>query len=400
MDTRVLFYVYILNEEHEVDGILAGWEEQTELRFYPQDNYTVVVMELATEWENGLDELLQGIRPLKRGLDELLLGSAIVLISGGSDWDAGLGRAGQLTCRSPVLHLELPGGRLARMDWGWPDGRAYYIYQSRPGGGIHQLDREFLISELPLMDANLAKLDQLTIFYRERRETVSAEKRDLDEKLSKVLYQHFVPSGSDREVLEELEQAVNNLSSAYGMLAGSYRLMREGRYVMQEQIASFIKLTRNHKSVFDKETVGSIIGGYDHEIQKLRQLEDDLQDSTQNFQAGIDVVRSRIDIMMSRKSLELQGRSLVFQVAAGFIEFIIVAYYALSLWKTVAPDPFHDHPGLMFFIAIMFSGEITFVTHLLAEKIQGEKLDRKKTVVSLLLLAVTLLAMVYLSLAK
>ena len=299
-----------------------------------------------------------------------------------------------------MLRLELPGGRLARLDWGWPDDRAYYLYQSKQGDGIHHLDREFMVHELPLMDANLAKLDQLSTFYQERRETVAAEKRDLDEKLSKVLYQQFVPSGNDREVLEELEHAVDNLSSTYGMLAGSYRLMREGRYVMQEQIASFIKLTRNQKNVFNKENVGTIVGIYEHETQKLKYLEDDLQDSTQNFQAGIEVVRSRIDIMMSRKSLELQGRSLVFQVAAGFIEFIIIAYYTLSLWKTIAPDPFHDHPGWMFFLAVLFSGNITYVTHLLAEKIQGEDLDRRKSISSLVLLAVTLLVMAYLSLAK
>ena len=244
------------------------------------------------------------------------------------------------------------------------------------------------------MDARLAKIEHLALYYREQRETVQKEKRELEARLSQILYSQFGLQRSDRETLEAMELSVNSLSTAYGIQAGNYRLVREGRLLQEEQIEGFQEQVRNlTRTVLDRKTVGGILGYYQQELIKMKNLESDLLTTRQNIQAGIDMVRSRLEILMSRKSLELQRRSLVFQVAAGSIEFIVIAYYTMSLWKTVA----HLSPWLMLVFAMVFAGEVVYATHLLAERIQGEKVSRRKVYASFGVVMLTLFAMVGLS---
>lgn len=404
METRVIHYRYLLADDidqAEGPGLSSLSADMTggSVYFYPLNKLKVMVMELDAPWEDGLDRLDQGLAALNKGIDDSLLASATVFISLDPDFEKSLKKAEEITRRPAVLDFDLAAGKVSRLGWCWPQGKAFYVYQSE-ADRLDERDRGFLMKELALLDARLAKLDSLAAYYSEQAKTVLEEKKELDEKLSKVLHTYFVPRKNDREVLEELDAAVNDLSTAYGILAGSYRLVRDGRLVLDELINEWKGPVLKQSGIrLSPDSVNNILGLYIKGAERIKNLEDDLQTSKQNFQAGIGVVRSRIDILMSRKSLEIQGKSLVFQVAAGFIEFIIIAYYTLSLWKNIAPDLFHHNPGVMFALSIFLSGSIVYVTHLLAEKIQGEEVSVKKTGISFGTLLFTLLVMVYLSLS-
>lgn len=396
MNSRVLQYCYLIQEGLELDEVKPRFKEddQGPVHFHSLENISVIVMELLTPWEEGLSLFHQRLTLLKQELQEHFLASVFVLVSSHNDWNRGLREAEAVSGRPSVMEFKVSGGKVARLGWRWPEGQAYYFYQADKGGGLAEDDRDFLTRELPLLDARLAKIDHLAFYYREQRETVQKEKRELDARLSQILYSQFGLQRSDQETLEAMEQSVNSLSTAYGMQAGNYRLVREGRLLLEEQVEGFREQVRNLKRVrFDREAVGRILGYYKQELSKIMNLETDLQTTGQNIQAGIDMVRSRIEILMSRKSLELQRRSLVFQVAAGSIEFIVVAYYTMSLWKTVA----QIKPWIILVFALIFAGEVVYTTHVLAEKIQGEKVPRHKFYASFGVVLLTLLAMVGLS---
>ena len=78
--------------------------------------------------------------------------------------------------------------------------------------------------------------------------------------------------------------------------------------------------------------------------------------------AAIDVVQTQVDLMRSKESVELQRqfnlvlaqnvdlqrKSLTLQIAAGFVEFIVIAYYSLSIWKNLSdPNIFHHIPAIL-----------------------------------------------------
>ncbi len=134
---------------------------------------------------------------------------------------------------------------------------------------------------------------------------------------------------------------------------------------------------------------------YHERLDQLTQAEANLQVSQQDYQAAIEVVRSRIDMMNSRSNLatqaqirelmehntEMQKQSLVFQYAAGLIEFIVLAYYSHSLWKNLSHEGYLMVPAsIQFIVVLLFSGNAVYCTHLLAEYMQGEYEVKSKMV--------------------
>jgi hypothetical protein len=70
----------------------------------------------------------------------------------------------------------------------------------------------------------------------------------------------------------------------------------------------------------------------------------------------------------------IQKQSLTFQFAAGLIEFIILAYYSHSLWKSLVPGAYHAIASwIQLLFVIAFSANTVYLTHLIAEYVQGEK---------------------------
>ena len=87
----------------------------------------------------------------------------------------------------------------------------------------------------------------------------------------------------------------------------------------------------------------------------------------------------------------MQKQSLVFQYAAGLIEFIVLAYYSHSLWKNLAYQAYNMIPAsIQFMVVLLFSGHAVYCTHLLAEYIQGEHEVKNKVAIALLLMALLL----------
>ena len=66
--------------------------------------------------------------------------------------------------------------------------------------------------------------------------------------------------------------------------------------------------------------------------------------SLEGAKSAIDVIKSRIELARSRTSLIMQEEALNMAIAASFVEFFLVLYYGLQIWKTLAGKIFSQIP--------------------------------------------------------
>ncbi|MGE5415621.1 MAG: hypothetical protein ACM3UZ_02425 [Acidobacteriota bacterium] len=333
------------------------------------------------------------------GLLEDLLGRSYVVV-GFADLEAALG---QLPRVRPDHRLEFKvrGHACLRDGWGWVDGQANYAFAS--------LDNHYLLRELPLAEMASRRAELLRRYYHDQLSTITAEKDETEQELSKILYSTLVPTNRQEEA-SHLEEDMMNLSKGYGVLTSNHRLVREGMNRLQQQISALEKAVNIKGFDAESDFTEIMLEPFSSFVRDLQELSVSLTETRDNQRAGIEVVRGKIDVLMSKESLNLQtkvmevmemsnkmqAQSLTFQVAASLIEFVILAYYGLSLWKYLDETGYHGVPGWMAAVLILsFAGDVTFLTHLVAERIQGEEGLVCKTIVAVVVLVAVLSLMIF-----
>lgn len=341
-------------------------------------------MSLADEWESAT-----------RLKASDLLAEITVLAADAGPWESLEGAAHELCSYRDLLEFPITGGRLARMDWRWPKRKAYYLFSG--DSGSRPLDH-VLTAGLPLLEAALIRLNLISHLFRDRNQTIQKEKLELDQQLSQILHTQLVSESAPLKEVEELEQQIQQLSAAYGILAGDYNSITSSYSRLVDLIGDVHRQIKAERSFqFEPDLIETMLAPYREILGQLQKTTEEIKTSRENHQAAIDVVRSRIDIMLSRENIStqsqirnlmelntaLQRQSLTFQVAAGIIEFIILAYYSHSLWKNLAHQAYELVPSwLQFIMVVIFSANTVYCTHLLAEYKQGELHVKKELLLS------------------
>lgn len=333
------------------------------------------------DWEN------------QAGINNELLARVTVLHDSSDAFDNSLELARKLCSYRDAIPFGSRQGQLARLDWKWPRGQAYYLYNDPEPGKASN----FFASGLPLVEAALIRLNMVNNLYRDRHSIVDKERQEIDKKLSHILHIQLVSDQAPVKEAEELEAQIQELAASYGILAGDYSSLSEASNKMQDLIKAVVQHVRTQPFLqLPPELLNTILQPYQERLRQLQKSQETLNSSRENHRAAIDVVRSRIDIMMSRENIETQERikdlmeinttvqkqSLVFQVAAGIIEFIVLAYYSHSLWKALAHNAYAIiPPWLQFIVVLLFSYTTVKATHLVAEYRQGDHHVKGKLIV-------------------
>lgn len=355
-----------------------------------------------SEWDGQsrqLDEL-SGIS------NSILLGKVQVLVSEANYSAQTAAEISQPYPRSESLIFDINDGQVFR--YGGTSGPVTYL------AVLHKPNRRhtrFLTEQLPLIQLTIIRLQMMSNLMRDRNQIVSREKADLDRRLNQVLHTGLVVETGQIEVINELEEHLKLLSTGYGKIVNDFSIILDG----QQRIESLLDQLRRQlslvlSSALSPELREQIFDPFERRLDDLKSTLGELRISRENHQAAIEVVRSRIDLLMSKENIatqsqirnllevntSIQKQSLTFQFAAGLIEFIILAYYSHSLWKALAPDAYHTIAGwIQFLIVIAFSGNTVYLTHLLAEYIQGEEHIKKRLLIfSLPLLFIFLLVFI------
>ncbi len=349
------------------------------------------------EWENNAG--------LKRND---LLGQVSIYASSHDNWDEAVGKVRKVFPSAEPVVFETARGQLTRLNWKWPQGSAHYLFNYEKSDPAME---RFFTAILPVIEASLIRLNMISNMYRDRNKTILDEKNKCDKRLAQVLHSQLVSKSAGEKEIEDMEEQVNGLSSSYAILVGDYSLVTDSRNTLNELLDEVVRqLKSNRFLVPGAELIDTMLNPYRSHLSSLNSMENDLRSSWENHQAAIAVVRSRIDIMISRENIEtqaqirnlmetntsIQEQSLTFQVAAGIIEFIVLAYYSHSLWKALAHNAYAlVSPWAQFIAVVLFSAITVETTHLFAEYKQGHKHVKGK----LLLFSLTLLVLLVIVIA-
>ncbi len=361
-------------------------------------------------WSVALGQLKEWEEQAQLSSDELM-GKMTVLAGFSCPWTELMEEACALLGCPDVGSIGLEHGTLARLSNEWSKGESYYL------GGLEDLDSsalQFLTRRLALLHGSIIRLHMLDGLLHDRDQAIRQEKEELERKLIRLLHSKLVMTQASLTATEELELEIEGLAGAYGMLVGDQKLIIDGIKKLESLLSSLERQVNNEAALqVPPALFQQLTESYQQRLLDLRNTHDELKMVREDYQAAIEVVQSKIDIMNSRTNIAtqeqikgllevntaMQKQSLVFQYAAGLIEFIVLAYYSHTLWSHLAHAAFLAIPtGIQFIVVLLFSGNMVMVTHLLAEYMQGEHHVRKKLIIATIPLVLIFLLVVVASL--
>lgn len=429
MRDQLLTYYYFLREDEAAYNTLRsfllnqGWEQagktppdlyssHVQPRFYELEsgNGRVLVLQSSPDslsWEQVAGDLSE-----KAGIsDSDLLGTVQVMITHNTKAQTLLAEVSR-HLKSAPLKFELIDGEAWR--YAKTTTQTFYAACFNYWGLPHQ---QFFTSHLPLMEFTIIRLHMLARLMWDRNQAVDRERAQLDRQLNRILHTDLVNELHQAHIIEAYEEHLDSLSTAYGKIVNDYALIQDGYQrltALLEQLGQ--QLVQEPSCRFSEDTKQQMYQPFERMAEELSRTLNELRFSRESHQAAIEVVRSRIELLLSKENIATQSQirslmeintavqkqSLTFQFAAGLIEFIVLAYYSHSLWKALAPDAYHAIAGwIQLVFVILFSGTTVYMTHLLAEYLQGDKHVKQKllffSLFLLVILLVVLMASVMLS---
>ncbi|NLB17560.1 MAG: hypothetical protein GX825_02210 [Syntrophomonadaceae bacterium] len=340
---------------------------------------------------SDLPDLVKGWEEMVGSLaDIFLLGRTYAAVGEGVSRELLATLQSELDCDPTKDYPQLIYGSLpvVRQGWGWDDGLALCA--------IPTANAELLFDKFPRVEMKWLRTQLFWHLSRDQRDTIGSERDDLERQLSGILFSTLVPA-SRNEQLEAIERDMNTLSQGYGVLATNHRLLSTGMKRLSKTLNTFEKEIREGELCLDLPSRELVLAPIMEELSICDNLVIELRDVRQDYKAGMEVVGGKIEMLLSHENLNLQQRvmdvmelgnamqrqSLTLQVAASLVEFIIVAYYGLNLWKNLDPTGFGIIPewGRLALVTL-FAGDAVYLTHIASELIQGHKELKKKLTVS------------------
>lgn len=236
-------------------------------------------------------------------------------------------------------------------------------------------------------DLQVFKVSYQAFLYQEQLGTMTDERKRLDEIVGGVLFTYSAGQKTDEMGMDLWESNIHDLAGALSVLGSYLPVITRMESTLSRELDVLYKYLKKIKdSVPDSDLlVNQTAGWVKTRIGNLRKMVGDITDSRDNAYAAMSVVQTQLGLVRAKQEMALQeqmgemlrqnvnllSEGVALQVAAAFIEFIVVNYYSLSIWKTVAPeDAFHHIPGWLKLIpVVMFAGTAVVCTHFAAQRI-------------------------------
>ncbi|HWQ76605.1 MAG TPA: hypothetical protein VN441_14955 [Syntrophomonas sp.] len=417
MTQFVLRFYYFLAEDSESLNNLAGYfgrdgyrridngvqltEESDDVYYildYPAGSLKLLAVKTPQNgdtWEQILHDL--GSREEEDSIVGNDVAGRLTILVGAAPWDELLKEAVPPFSGAVDDIIELKQGRMAWLARDLRRGEAVYLCQLNNEG----VDTSFLFREAPLLHGVMLRLQALSFILKDRLSSLHREHDEMQKDLINILHTKLVMTQASLIAAEELEKEVQGLATAYGKLVGDRNIVTDGLNRFEAALQNL------ERQVYASSALLAPTIFLAQMSEPYQQLRDDLQsmcaeldESQENYQAAIDVVQSKIQVINSRTNIamqeqikgllevntEMQKQGLVYQYAAGLIEFIVLAYYSHTLWSHLQHAAYTVIPSWIQFVVVMaFSGNIVWATHLIAEYVQGEVHVRGKLITALIL---------------
>ena len=283
-----------------------------------------------------------------------------------------------------------------------PDSRDYYAVAADDPAAF--ADRAF-----PGMDSLIKRLSRTASYFEQQRQTIASERAEVDLEVGSILHRQVMggaarqPAGTPEAAggggaggagepagAAALEEQITGLSRIFGVLATDSLLVRQSSDSIKQDVKQLgLEFERLGAQPGPANEIGEYyLARFGGDLAEAEAERRNLDFARQNAQAAIEVVRTQVEILRAgeeaaiqqqsqeilSRSLILQKERLALQVAAGFIEFVLVYYYVLKSWEGIAgTEAFDRMSALVRALAVgAFAGSAAIGTHYLARVLQRE----------------------------
>lgn len=366
----------------------------------------------ARRWQELLARV-EAHRERALGEDVTVMGETTLLVAGEMAAKDLVETGGAVLPAGSLLLTEvdpaIAGGGTPLLAWLLPRDRKSRDYFLLAAGHPEELAGNLL----PEADSYIKKLDKAVKYFAHQRQTIVRERLNVDREVSAILHERVVAS-SDSINPGRLEEEITTLSRMFGVLATDSHLVRKASEKIEKDLHRLeYALSPIRISESGKDEIGDYLANkFNAEFANARIESGNLDFSRENARAAIEVVRTQVDLLRAGeeaalqaqtkeildRSLLLQEERLALQVAAGFIEFVLVFYYTLKSWEGVAGQELVEHisPILRLLVVSGIAAGASLGTHYLARAIQ-EKRSNPVVWFAAVLIVLSFIAMVILT---
>lgn len=370
---------------------------------------------LKERWTEALGQVERDRRILDEGISTF--GETTLLVAPGEEDTDFVKAAAAVSGAATVLRSDIDpasGGHPVLLNLIGPGDRRRDFF------AIAARDPDTVISTaFPQADSLIKKLSRTTAYFEEQRNTITRERADVDREVGALLHRQVVVSATGkRPGADGLERQIDSLSRMFGVLATDSLLVRQAG----DRLAGDIGLLEQAlgrltgKAGRTDEIGDHFLGRFRAELEAARGEIQNLDFSRRNAQAAIEVVRTQVELLRAgeeaaiqeqtkellSRSLVLQKERLALQVAAGFVEFVLVFYYVLKSWEGIAGMEAVEHipPVVRLAVVGSISAAAALGTHFLAQMLSSHSLRNRGLWLSVAVLVLSFTAMVILTITS
>ncbi|MBN2719600.1 MAG: hypothetical protein JXR72_00710 [Proteobacteria bacterium] len=275
---------------------------------------------------------------------------------------------------TPLPDGLLPGGSFSVVPEKRGDPRRFFI-KGTENGVLLDWIREKLVP----LDRLTHEMARELGFDEDQHETVSGKMDEMNRQVGGIL-------NEKSKKLSHLEEEVSAISDIHAQMTNYNSLLGNIAHRLRSEMPWFDRLHSRAFGVQDTFFQKGIRRRAERLLDSLSQTQKELSRSLENARAAVDVIKSRVDLNRSRTNLELQQQisSMMRQnihiqeemqvagVAASLIEFFVVLYYGLGVWKTLAGEELMHNipPALTGALISLFSLSVVIGTHKTAKALK------------------------------
>ena len=238
----------------------------------------------------------------------------------------------------------------------------------------------FLLMKLAPLDCLTYQIKRAIDYYAMQHDAFVAREEELTAKIGKILYRKEADLASLDKDVEKTAEIFALMTNYSGLLGNSLRILRND---LQKLEAFIRKGLHQREDAYFSGRHGARLKEF---IAMLEASQRAFFRSLDNVKAAIDVMKSRVDLANSRTNLELQQQlgalmhqnvtiqeeSLIMGIAATMVEFFVVLYYGLGVWKMLAGEEVVHHIPVLLKAGLIvgFSLAVVAGTHKAAKAIK------------------------------
>lgn len=333
------------------------------------------------DWRRQIDFLDDCAKTLEAsGID--VLGTTVVAVADANDSDEDF-KTYREAVGEPLDHVSAKfSGNIIRQLLGDLNHQFFFIEN------FNGTDLENTITDkLPGIVWSMQRLTREMAFFEDRLITIRSEKKQIDEDLSRVFHQK-VGSALNAASAQVLEEQITQLSSMYSVMATDLHLVSDAVGTFDRDLATLGERTKEF-GVDDDSFPRYRLAAFKAYLKELRKNQADLRLSLDNTKAAIDIAQTQAEILRGSQGLALQeqtrellDQNLILQderaslqAAASVVELVVIFYYSLVAWKTVAVYGTVDllSPLAKFSVIGIFSVAVVTLTHYVGASLHNRK---------------------------